>query len=74
MNSLGEVLTIMCAVIVVGCPLGGGIAHLVQRRRAKQVHAEFRLPTDAELTIGLRELAQAVRREQDRDTHRGGWR
>lgn len=69
-DALGNILLIMCVVIVVGCGAWGGVCHLINRRRAEQLHREFQLPTDVELIAGVRELAAAVKRQQERDMTR----
>lgn len=78
MDSLGNVLIVMTAVIVVGCGLWGAVAHQVAKCRRAVVEREFALVPDEQLLLGLQDLRRAVhaqqQSEQARDVHVRPWR
>lgn len=60
MDNLGNVLTLMCVVIVGGCLIWGAVARVVARRRLAAIRREFHIVPDEQLLIGLAELRRAV--------------
>lgn len=78
LDNLGNVLALMCVVIVVGCGLWGLGARMVAKRRLAAVRREFGVVPDEQLLVGLADLRRAVdaqrQSEQARDMHVRYWR
>lgn len=64
MDSLGDVLMVMTAVILVGCLAWGAAAAVIVRRRKARIRSEFGVVPDELLLLGLAELRRAVLAER----------